>query len=597
MIDLTKPLDLDDAGAAAFLKQLQGNILKSHGREHAVHILVRFHTGYRKTARVWLALFVNKYVTSAHKQREDAQLKDEQQQLFAMLFLSAAGYRALGIAADKIPHDGSARFQQGMKASAVALGDQPQQWSPPYNEEIHAIILLAHKVEESLQHEAAAIRRQLRRFCELVQDEVGIRLPMNTEHFGYFDGISQPLFIQQEIAREIQERGNQRWNPSANLDLVLVEEPGGKQTYGSFMVFRKLQQHVEQYNAAVNTLAAELGAPDVTVAQASALIMGRSTEGIPLIKTSVINPQAKPNDFTYDVDPQGMICPLHAHIRKANPRNAANKDDQRIVRRGMPYQGEPSKNNGGNGWQTRDAVPPLEKGMLFMSFQARLENFERIQRQLNDVDFPNAATGIDPIAGWQNGQAVAQHWPQGDNVIDFTVGPLTTLKGGEYFFAPSLPTLQELASIDLAVLQLTPSQQQRFQAAAERILTNEDDALRVGDLWKQNRRIDAVGLVGIQPDDFDAFYAYLVPLLPFLDANTVARSAGAIPTLTPDQQTRFQRAFTALFDPEKLQIFAETWPNDPAAALAPFGVSTDEASLLYTYLGNFGIVLNLHMWL
>ncbi|MCB0109010.1 MAG: hypothetical protein KDE53_23975, partial [Caldilineaceae bacterium] len=89
----------------------------------------------------------------------------------------------------------------------------------------------------------------------------------------------------------------------------------------------------------------------------------------------------------------------------------------------------------------------------------------------------------------------------------------------------------------------------------------------------------------------------LVPLLPFLDANTVARSAGAIPTLTPDQQTRFQRAFTALFDPEKLQIFAETWPNDPAAALAPFGVSTDEASLLYTYLGNFGIVLNLHMWL
>jgi hypothetical protein len=41
MISLDAPLDLNLADAAPFLKNLQGNILKSHGRDHAAHVFIR----------------------------------------------------------------------------------------------------------------------------------------------------------------------------------------------------------------------------------------------------------------------------------------------------------------------------------------------------------------------------------------------------------------------------------------------------------------------------------------------------------------------------------------------------------------------------
>ena len=68
------------------------------------------------------------------------------------------------------------------------------------------------------------------------------------------------------------------------------------------------------------------------------------------------------NDFTYDDDPSGRVCPLGAHVRKMNPRTNKVGDAHRILRRGMPYESEG------------------EKGLLFVCYQASLAaGFEYLQ--------------------------------------------------------------------------------------------------------------------------------------------------------------------------------------------------------------------------
>ena len=42
MVSLDAPLDRGDPQAGAFLDGLQGNILKAHARDHAVHFVIRF---------------------------------------------------------------------------------------------------------------------------------------------------------------------------------------------------------------------------------------------------------------------------------------------------------------------------------------------------------------------------------------------------------------------------------------------------------------------------------------------------------------------------------------------------------------------------
>jgi hypothetical protein len=92
----------------------------------------------------------------------------------------------------------------------------------------------------------------------------------------------------------------------------------------------------------------------------AAKVVGRWPDGTPLISSpdrppvgaSAAGPngsaaaKAAANTFRYrDTDAGGMKCPLGAHIRRANPRDALGFEGRlsfrhRMIRRGMPY-GEP----------------------------------------------------------------------------------------------------------------------------------------------------------------------------------------------------------------------------------------------------------------
>jgi len=111
-----KPIDPLDEANAPWLRNLQGNILNGHGRDHTVHLFLRL-PGDATRARD-LVKELSALVTSAHKQEiERLQFKKYgiPGRLFGNLFLSANGYRKLGFppAYSSLRHRFAGRQLQG----------------------------------------------------------------------------------------------------------------------------------------------------------------------------------------------------------------------------------------------------------------------------------------------------------------------------------------------------------------------------------------------------------------------------------------------------------------------------------------------------
>lgn len=96
-IDLSKQFILPDA---PFLADLQGNILKGHGRDHTMNIFFRFNEGQESQARDWLAAFATHFVSSASAQLAETSRFKEQNipgGLFFNVFLTRTCYDYLGL--------------------------------------------------------------------------------------------------------------------------------------------------------------------------------------------------------------------------------------------------------------------------------------------------------------------------------------------------------------------------------------------------------------------------------------------------------------------------------------------------------------------
>jgi deferrochelatase/peroxidase EfeB len=255
-----------------------------------------------------------------------------------------------------------------------------------------------------------------------------------------------------EIEAERMRRGAVHWDPAAPLGLVFIREPGQAAGFGSYMVFRKLEQNVRHFRSARAALAQAMGCSDE---EASGLIVGRRSDGTPLIPTQTPDATADPNDFDYGSDspsapgPAG-VCPFHAHIRRSNPRGdtvrylgAPSTDFERgmrIVRRGVTYGLRPDLDGDGE-------PPERDVGLLFMSFQADLRQFAIQQSGADSADFPFGGAGLEGLNGRTagGGDPLPQSWPAASGQVLFSLGGFVTLKGGEYLFAPSLPFLKSLA--------------------------------------------------------------------------------------------------------------------------------------------------------
>jgi deferrochelatase/peroxidase EfeB len=197
-------------------------------------------------------------------------------------------------------------------------------------------------------------------------------------------------------------------------------------------------------------------------------------DGTPLVKVG-----RDANDFTYESDTQGLRCPLGAHIRRANPRNAdlppggpgllsrlkrtlgfdaearaldlvASTRFHRILRRGREYGPQLTLEQA-----LADASIPEESGLHFICLAANIgRQFEFVQSAwMVGTKFDGLQGEGDPLLGHR------QSGPDGQPSDRFSMprpdGPdqrlcglprFVTVRGGAYFFLPGIRALRYLAS-------------------------------------------------------------------------------------------------------------------------------------------------------
>lgn len=430
------------------LSALQGNILRGHGRFYAAHLLLHFHPGRHAAVTQWLRTLAVQLTTAQQQLEETRQSRG----LFRAFFLSAHGYAYLDSAFPRRnPGLHDTAFRAGMKAARHRLNDPlPQTWEPGYQQDIHAMLLLAADDPVALHHDTDLWCASLQPHTTVCAIEHGQAM-LNAhgdrvEHFGYADGLSQPLFFQSDLAR-LKRHGERLdiWNPGAGPQIALVPDPYARQegACGSYFVFRKLEQRVRAFKAMEQRLARVLQLTGEAAERAGALVVGRFEDGTPIVLQDTDG--RRTNSFTYADDPDGQRCPWQAHIRKINPRQPGIPV---IVRRGITYGTRSAESHEAASLST---LPTDGVGLLFMCYQRAIApQFEFLQAALaNNPAFPiKQAPGIDPLIGQPGSQGVGWHrWPNAAghlqqrpvNFYDFV-----RLKGGEYFFTPSLPSLHQM---------------------------------------------------------------------------------------------------------------------------------------------------------
>src|SRR5262249_14182688 len=184
----------------------------------------------------------------------------------------------------------------------------------------------------------------------------------------------------------------------------------------------------------------------------AAKLVGRWRSGAPLTLAPETDDPAlgrdphRNNDFNYADDQKGLKAPMGCHIRRMNPRDSeltrlTDVNLHRIIRRGTTY-GPPYDPNAIS--EEDDRIP---RGAIFLLISAKaMATLEFLQQEwINDGDFIGAGNERDPIIGRQEDDATFTIPKAPVRRRIHGIDTFNVLRGGEYFFMPSLSALKWLA--------------------------------------------------------------------------------------------------------------------------------------------------------
>lgn len=451
------------------LQGLQPNILKGHVREFMTILFLSFTD--RSGAEAFLADLVT-IMKSAHDhlvEIENFKTTKTPGTPYIGLGLSHAGYGVLQTA--NVPPDAS--FEAGMHGEAD-LNDPPiDKWEPHFQDptKLHAVVLVGDMLNGTHKKALADVESKIAAASgvTIIGRQEGLSQHNSNgeglEHFGYVDGRSQPLFLEEDVdAEKHKTDGISGWDPTSPLKQVIVSDPAAPDPsvhFGSYFIFRKLEQNVKRFKELEKKLAVDLDLDDHE--RAGALLVGRFEDGTPLtaqFEDGVESPV--PNNFNYNSDDLGTKCPFLGHVRKTNPRGSGgfevheSEHSHIMARRGQTYGIRTDDLNDGK----TENKPKKDVGLLFMAFNSDIgKQFEFTQiNWANGAGFPKVPPGspppgLDILIGQTKGDAkrpnmtVATRWGDKQSMVTVPAVPRTvTMKGGAYFFMPSLPYLKSLGA-------------------------------------------------------------------------------------------------------------------------------------------------------
>lgn len=414
---------------------------------------------------------------------------------------TAVGLKALGLK----PGNGKTfvrEFREGMVTPhrQRLLGDfdssDPSKWNwgGPNNEPTHVLLLIFGSdkaTADNYYNELNAkyhsgFREVFRLGTQMIEG--------NKEHFGFRDGIAQPFIKGSGFSGKESDNLNageflmgyrSEYNvfpdtpfvvdAQGDMNLLQDDEEGSGHKdlgrNGSYLVLRQLEEDVKGYWSFINDKTKnEDGSVNVKESKKlAAKMMGRWPSGAPIVKWPDEDPvDAFPNedpkkfiddnDFLYnDTDRHGMKCPFGAHTRRTNPRDSFEENTEkesillsnrhRIIRRARPY-GEPHIAT------PTDFTPPGEVGIMFGCFNADISrqfefiqytwaNYPKFKQLFNDPD-PFIGVKENPEQGLQQVFTIPSH-----PVNKYVTGMqrFVTVKGGAYFFFPSIHVINYLTTI------------------------------------------------------------------------------------------------------------------------------------------------------
>jgi deferrochelatase/peroxidase EfeB len=427
-----------------------------------------------------------------------------------------------GLEALRVPGDVlacfSAEFISGMageESRSRRLGDvgenSPQNWAWGAPNRVPHLVAMVYARDQLLEGFVKTIQGPHWDAAFNVIDALPTSNLYGVEPFGFTDGVSQPT-VDWDRRREIHgdqleygnlvalgefllgysnEYGKYTDRPllratapfSATLPVAEdVPEMRDLGRNGTYLVLRQLKQDVRGFWRFADLQASSDPAKRRKLAES---MVGRTLKGDPLVPLSdqtvagVDQTDAPQNQFTYQRDLDGLRCPLGAHIRRANPRNAdlpgtagmlsqlihtlgfgegSYRDDviastrfHRLLRRGREY---------GLGLSVeeaiqKDAPDTGEHGIHFVACNANISRqFEFVQSSwVMSTKFGGLTEESDPLLG--NREPVAGctvtdafSLPLQDGLRERITGlpQFVTVRGGAYFFLPGIKALHYLCS-------------------------------------------------------------------------------------------------------------------------------------------------------
>jgi Dyp-type peroxidase family len=444
---------------------IQGFVLSSYTTKMTCATYLLLKVTELTAARKWLRLIAGE-ITTGTQRKTDYCLN---------IAFTASGLEHIGLTEKELATFPVA-FQEGMITATrqQILGDdgtnEPVHWSWGNTANPVDILLLVFAQDD--------IELKLR--VPLIEQEIvsngGIvvieklkagRQPDSHEHFGFLDGVGQPVI--EGTGQEVRQKERTDHATVVKAGEFVLGYENEMQTIdplpevstmkdfgrnGTYLVFRQLEQHVHKFWNYLKSTAAASGNGDVSEQEKlGAKIVGRWKSGAPITLYPDSDPAGpsgvnEENNFNYaGGDLAGFGCPVGAHIRRTNPRDSLLDDPKasaitvkrhRIMRRGRSY-----------GDRTENVYEDdgKERGLHFICLNSNIERqFEFIQQSwVNNQSFDGLNEETDPLIGNRGGKNVFSipGCPVRHRIHELT--DFVTTKGGAYFFMPGMAALAELS--------------------------------------------------------------------------------------------------------------------------------------------------------